>query len=274
MQWLAKIIMVLLPKTTGGWRPTWPSTSALRVNLRWPGIAVTSSWSEVSPGPTGSVKLGTPANTRPGGPACMEGEFDTSVGFSAASALSDLAEAFEHSRYLPPVENGSETQFPTATPAVPDWCVRWASAPHGGKRGDEDAALGCVATASACDSLVHGACGRDRGPRGLPPRSWRSSQMTRGCTQQQSASGCSPHANKEPGGRQLLRRQAHGRQGHGDASKAVQGLDHFPETPTSSGKVARLVKTAAVPSLIYGSDVSGMPPAQLNEARLIAQKIC
>ena len=38
--------------------------------------------------------------------------------------------------------------------------------------------------------------------------------------------------------------------------------------------MARLVKTAAVPSLIHGSDVSGMPPAQLNEARLIARKIC
>ena len=30
--------------------------------------------------------------------------------------------------------------------------------------------------------------------------------------------------------------------------------------------VARLVKTAALPSLIYGSDVTGMAPAQLNEA--------
>ena len=39
-------------------------------------------------------------------------------------------------------------------------------------------------------------------------------------------------------------------------------------------KVARLVKIAAVPSLISGSDVTGMPLAQLNEARLIARKIC
>ena len=38
--------------------------------------------------------------------------------------------------------------------------------------------------------------------------------------------------------------------------------------------MARLVKTAAAPSLIHGSDVTGVPPAQLNEARVIARKIC
>ena len=42
----------------------------------------------------------------------------------------------------------------------------------------------------------------------------------------------------------------------------------------AGAKVARLVKTAAVTSLIYGSDVTGMPPAQLNDARLIARTIC
>ena len=41
----------------------------------------------------------------------------------------------------------------------------------------------------------------------------------------------------------------------------------------AGAKVARLVKTAAVPSLIYGSDVTGMPLAQLNDARLIARQI-
>ena len=41
----------------------------------------------------------------------------------------------------------------------------------------------------------------------------------------------------------------------------------------AGAKVARLVKSAAVPSLICGSDVTGMPPAQLNEARLIVRKI-
>ena len=41
----------------------------------------------------------------------------------------------------------------------------------------------------------------------------------------------------------------------------------------AGAKVARLVKTA-VPSLICGSDVTGMPPAQLNDARLVARKIC
>ena len=42
----------------------------------------------------------------------------------------------------------------------------------------------------------------------------------------------------------------------------------------AGARVARLVKTAALPSLICGSDVTGVPPAQLNEARLIARKIC
>ena len=39
-------------------------------------------------------------------------------------------------------------------------------------------------------------------------------------------------------------------------------------------RVARLVKTAAVTSLIYGSSVTGTPPAQHYEARLIARKNC
>ena len=42
----------------------------------------------------------------------------------------------------------------------------------------------------------------------------------------------------------------------------------------AGAKVARLVKTAAVPSLICGSDATGTPPAQLNGARLMARKNC
>ena len=42
----------------------------------------------------------------------------------------------------------------------------------------------------------------------------------------------------------------------------------------AGAKVARLVKTAAVASLICGSDATGMTSAQLNEARRIARKIC
>ena len=38
--------------------------------------------------------------------------------------------------------------------------------------------------------------------------------------------------------------------------------------------MARLLDTAAAPSLNCDSDVTGMPPAQLNEARLIARKNC
>ena len=39
--------------------------------------------------------------------------------------------------------------------------------------------------------------------------------------------------------------------------------------------MASLVKTTTVPSLIYDSDVTGMPPlAQLSEARLIVRKMC
>ena len=111
------------------------------------------------------------------------------------------------------------------------------------------------------------------GPRGFLPDKRREDPHRR--AQQQGACGCSPYVHEEPGGRLHLRREAHGRQGHGDASKAVQGRDDLPETPASTGaKVARLVKTAAVPSLICGSDVTGMPLAQLNEARLIARKIC
>ena len=40
----ATIIMVLLPKATGGWRPIGLFTSVLRVYLRWTRRAVTSSW--------------------------------------------------------------------------------------------------------------------------------------------------------------------------------------------------------------------------------------
>ena len=40
----ATIIMVLLPKATGGWRPIGLFTGMLRVYLRWTRRAVTSSW--------------------------------------------------------------------------------------------------------------------------------------------------------------------------------------------------------------------------------------
>ena len=51
----------------------------------------------------------------------MAGEFATLVGFSAVSALIDLAEAFEHIQFPLPVENGRETRLPARPPAVPDW---------------------------------------------------------------------------------------------------------------------------------------------------------
>ena len=79
-------------------------------------------------------------------------------------------------------------------------------------------------------------------------------------------------------GRQRLRWEANRRQGHGDASEAVQRQGDLLEAPTSSGSQGGEARqNRAVPSLIYGSDVTGMPgvpPAQLNETRLIARKIC
>ena len=44
-------------------------------------------------------------------------------------------------------------------------------------------------------------------------------------------------------------------------------MTFFKRLRQAGARVARLVKTAAVPSFI-------MPPAQLNEARLIARKFC
>ena len=71
--------------------------------------------------------------------------------FSAASALIDLAKAFEHP-YL--WEEGSEAPFPATAPAFPDWCARRAQVPAGGARGDEDGALGrlcCGGRMCTCD---------------------------------------------------------------------------------------------------------------------------
>ena len=75
--------------------------------------------------------------------------------------------------------------------------------------------------------------------------------------------GRSPHTLEELGLR--LRRGAHGRQGRGDASKVVLGQDDLPRLRQAGARVARLVNAAAAPSLVCGSDVTGMPPAQLNE---------
>ena len=92
------IIMVLLPKATGGWRSIGFFTSVLCGSTS-DGLAeqLRQAGSEIPPGPTGSGRLRTPANSRPGGPAWQE--FATSVGFSAASSLIDRAKAFEHIQF-------------------------------------------------------------------------------------------------------------------------------------------------------------------------------
>ena len=70
----------------------------VRVYLRWTCRAVTSSWER---GFSGPCWFGQTAHNCQHGTwrLSMAGEFATSVGFSAASALIDLAKAFEHIQF-------------------------------------------------------------------------------------------------------------------------------------------------------------------------------
>ena len=84
-------------KATGGWRPIGLFTSVLRVYLRWTRRAVTSSWER---GFSRGHLFGQTAHTRQDARRLsMAGECATSVGFSAASALSDFAQAFEYIQF-------------------------------------------------------------------------------------------------------------------------------------------------------------------------------
>ena len=58
------------------------------------------------------------------------------------------------------------------------------------------------------------------------------------------------------------------------AKRIVVKLTFLKRLRQAGARVARLVKTAAGPSLIYGSDVTGMSPVQLNEMWKIARKFC
>ena len=49
---------------------------------------------------------------------------------------------------------------------------------------------------------------------------------------------------------------------------------HGKGVPSCSGWVGRLVKTAAVSSLIYGSGMTGKPTARFDEAQPIARRFC
>ena len=97
----------------------------------------------------------------------IAGEFATSVGFSAASALIDGVLSTSSS---PTVEIGSETRCPAALPAVPDCCVRLVQAATGGKRGDEGGApsrvrcRGRMRTCDQADEVGPGCLGRPHPP--------------------------------------------------------------------------------------------------------------
>ena len=82
----------------------------------------------------------------------MAGEFATSVGFSAASALLDIAEAFEHIQhpYLWSMEGEARS----------DWGLRRAQAPLGGKRGDVGGAVRCRGKMCARDHAHEAGLGR------------------------------------------------------------------------------------------------------------------
>ena len=121
----ATIILVLSPKATGGCRPIGLFTSVLWVCLRWTRRAVTSSWERDFSRPHWFGQ--TPhtcqhATWR----LSMAGEFATSVGFSAALALIDLAKALEHIQFPNLWRMVDETRLPAAPPAVPGWRVRRA----------------------------------------------------------------------------------------------------------------------------------------------------
>ena len=88
----ATIIMMLSPNATGGKRPTGLFTIVLRVYLRWTRRRARFLQALLVRADCAPCQ---PATWRPS----MAGEIATSVGFSAASALIDLAKAFEHIQY-------------------------------------------------------------------------------------------------------------------------------------------------------------------------------
>ena len=117
----ATIIMVLLPKTTGGWRAIGLSTSVLRVYLRWTRRAVTSSWERGLSRRTGSGRLRTPVHTRPGGSA-WQAPYRWTCGCEARFP----ALAFPNRcvrRTEPPVENVATTVARSGGSAVVPGCV-------------------------------------------------------------------------------------------------------------------------------------------------------
>ena len=150
---------------------------------------------------------------------------------------------------------------------------------------DRSSRRSAMATKCRNSFCVRFACSRRMRRRSwaswFPPRSWRSSQTTGGFAPTCATTKCMRMLSSRARGtwgRPRLRTEAHGRQGRGDASKAVQGPGDLPGVPTSSGSQGgEACQDRCHPSFIQsfnGCDVTGMPPAQLNEARLIARKNC
>ena len=183
----ATFILVLLPKATGGWRPNGLFTSVLRVYLRWTRRAVTSSWER------GFLQALLIRADCAHLPLCdleaQQGRAKLPFRWVSRLPRRSLTLLSRSSISVPlPVEDGGEKRIPAAPTVVPDWCVRraplsWQDASMRSHSwswpwltrsttlalrrsgGGRHAVPGgrkeppSVATASACDSLVHGACG-------------------------------------------------------------------------------------------------------------------
>ena len=297
-------------QSDGRMETRWALHKCTAVYLRWTRRAVTSGWDRGVSRPYRfgqTAHTCQHATRRPS----MAGEFSTSVGFSAASPLIGFAEAFEHIQFhclwrmeekhrfpllllrfligvyggprLFLVENVTAKVVRSGGSAVVAGCVHATTLMELALVDKVDHTLKKLPSLRRSGGGRHAIPGGRKEPRStrrrsralrFPPRSWRLSPTTEGFALTWATTKCMRMLSVRARGTWQSTALAAGsaRVMAMRAKRFAVKMTFLKRLRQAGAKVARLVKAATVSSLICGSDVTGMPPTQLNEARKICRE--